>query len=104
MTKEPVEDVFLTHLEMEFPEFKHIAASVKGKLMLWCIFSKYYLLCCNCEQSSLTTYLQSTRRQTQEELGGGLRRCRLNELQEGKLLLSSFFFKACFLTMEHYQY
>ncbi|KAM4750066.1 phosphoinositide 3-kinase regulatory subunit 6 [Anableps anableps] len=31
MTKDPVEDVFLTHLEIEFPEFKQIAASVKDK-------------------------------------------------------------------------
>ncbi|XP_061590624.1 phosphoinositide 3-kinase regulatory subunit 6 [Cololabis saira] len=29
--KDPVEDVFLTHLEMEFPEFKHITASVRDK-------------------------------------------------------------------------
>lgn len=27
-----MEEVFLTHLEMEFPEFKHILASVRGKL------------------------------------------------------------------------
>ncbi|MED6241014.1 hypothetical protein ATANTOWER_013506 [Ataeniobius toweri] len=31
MTKDPVEDVFLTHLEIEFPEFKQISASVKDK-------------------------------------------------------------------------
>uniref|UniRef100_A0A3B3TQH9 Phosphoinositide-3-kinase regulatory subunit 6 n=1 Tax=Poecilia latipinna TaxID=48699 RepID=A0A3B3TQH9_9TELE len=31
MTKDPVEDVFLTNLEIEFPEFKHIAASMKDK-------------------------------------------------------------------------
>ncbi|XP_029951064.1 phosphoinositide 3-kinase regulatory subunit 6 [Salarias fasciatus] len=31
MTKEPVEDVFLTHLEMDFPEFRQISASVKDK-------------------------------------------------------------------------
>ncbi|CAN9510537.1 unnamed protein product [Ophioblennius macclurei] len=31
MTKEPVEDVFLTHLEMDFPEFKQISASAKDK-------------------------------------------------------------------------
>lgn len=31
MTKDPVEDVFLTHLELEFPEFKRTAASVKDK-------------------------------------------------------------------------
>ncbi|XP_004539330.1 phosphoinositide 3-kinase regulatory subunit 6 [Maylandia zebra] len=30
MTKEPVEEVFLTHLDMEFPEFRHIIASVRG--------------------------------------------------------------------------
>lgn len=30
-TKDPVEDVFLTHLEMEFPEFKHISASIRDK-------------------------------------------------------------------------
>ncbi|KAM6940492.1 phosphoinositide 3-kinase regulatory subunit 6 [Xenentodon cancila] len=29
--KDPVEDVFLTHLEMEFPEFKKISASIKDK-------------------------------------------------------------------------
>lgn len=29
--EEPAEDVFLTNLEIEFPEFKQIAASVKGK-------------------------------------------------------------------------
>lgn len=27
-----MEDVFLTHLEMEFPEFRQIQASVKGEL------------------------------------------------------------------------
>ncbi|XP_040000762.1 phosphoinositide 3-kinase regulatory subunit 6 isoform X2 [Xiphias gladius] len=31
MTKDPVEDVFLTNLEMEFPEFKQIPASVRDK-------------------------------------------------------------------------
>lgn len=31
VTKDPVEEVFLTHLEMEFPEFKHILASVREK-------------------------------------------------------------------------
>ncbi|XP_027873923.1 phosphoinositide 3-kinase regulatory subunit 6 [Xiphophorus couchianus] len=31
MTKDPVEDVFLTNLEIEFPEFRHIAASMKDK-------------------------------------------------------------------------
>ncbi|XP_028262925.1 phosphoinositide 3-kinase regulatory subunit 6 [Parambassis ranga] len=31
MTKDPVEDVFLAHLEMEFPEFKRISASVRDK-------------------------------------------------------------------------
>ncbi|KAM7394064.1 hypothetical protein PAMP_020887 [Pampus punctatissimus] len=31
MTKDPVEEVFLTHLEMEFPEFKQISASVRDK-------------------------------------------------------------------------
>ncbi|XP_038127561.1 phosphoinositide 3-kinase regulatory subunit 6-like [Cyprinodon tularosa] len=31
MTKEPVEESFLTHLEMEFPEFKLISASVRDK-------------------------------------------------------------------------
>ncbi|XP_033986065.1 phosphoinositide 3-kinase regulatory subunit 6 [Trematomus bernacchii] len=31
MTKDPVEDVFLTHLEMEFPEFRQISASVREK-------------------------------------------------------------------------
>ncbi|XP_056228898.1 phosphoinositide 3-kinase regulatory subunit 6 isoform X1 [Seriola aureovittata] len=31
MTKDPVEDVFLTHLEMEFPEFRQISASVRDK-------------------------------------------------------------------------
>ncbi|KAM7418921.1 hypothetical protein PAMA_016170 [Pampus argenteus] len=31
MTKDPVEEVFLTHLEMEFPEFKQISASVREK-------------------------------------------------------------------------
>ncbi|XP_035039676.2 phosphoinositide 3-kinase regulatory subunit 6 isoform X1 [Hippoglossus stenolepis] len=30
MTKEPVEDVFLTHLEMEFPEFRQVSASVRA--------------------------------------------------------------------------
>ncbi|XP_040892247.1 phosphoinositide 3-kinase regulatory subunit 6 [Toxotes jaculatrix] len=30
-TKDPVEDVFLTHLEMEFPEFRQISASVRDK-------------------------------------------------------------------------
>ncbi|XP_059201221.1 phosphoinositide 3-kinase regulatory subunit 6 isoform X2 [Centropristis striata] len=30
-TKEPVEDVFLTHLEMEFPEFRQISASIREK-------------------------------------------------------------------------
>ncbi|XP_029011904.1 phosphoinositide 3-kinase regulatory subunit 6 [Betta splendens] len=30
-TKEPVEDVFLTHLELDFPEFKLISPSVKNK-------------------------------------------------------------------------
>ncbi|XP_029367869.1 phosphoinositide 3-kinase regulatory subunit 6 isoform X2 [Echeneis naucrates] len=29
--KEPVEDVFLTHLGMEFPEFRHLSASVRDK-------------------------------------------------------------------------
>ncbi|XP_022620681.1 phosphoinositide 3-kinase regulatory subunit 6 [Seriola dumerili] len=31
MTKDPVEDVFLTNLEMEFPEFRQISASVRDK-------------------------------------------------------------------------
>lgn len=31
LTKEPVEEVFLSHLEMEFPEFKRIAHSLKEK-------------------------------------------------------------------------
>ncbi|KAM4594294.1 phosphoinositide 3-kinase regulatory subunit 6 [Fundulus diaphanus] len=31
MTKDPVEDVFLTHVEIDFPEFKQISASVKDK-------------------------------------------------------------------------
>ncbi|XP_042341394.1 phosphoinositide 3-kinase regulatory subunit 6 isoform X2 [Plectropomus leopardus] len=31
MTKDPVEDVFLTHLEMEFPEFRQISASCRDK-------------------------------------------------------------------------
>lgn len=31
MTKDPVEDVFLTHLEMEFPEFRQISASIRDK-------------------------------------------------------------------------
>ncbi|XP_073334376.1 phosphoinositide 3-kinase regulatory subunit 6 [Pagrus major] len=30
-TKDPVEDVFLTHLEMEFPEFRQISASLRDK-------------------------------------------------------------------------
>ncbi|KAM8773611.1 phosphoinositide 3-kinase regulatory subunit 6 isoform 1-T3 [Acanthopagrus schlegelii] len=30
-TKEPAEEVFLTHLEMAFPEFRQIAASIKDK-------------------------------------------------------------------------
>ncbi|XP_051240160.1 phosphoinositide 3-kinase regulatory subunit 6 isoform X2 [Dicentrarchus labrax] len=30
-TKEPVEDVFLTNLEMEFPEFRQISASIRDK-------------------------------------------------------------------------
>ncbi|XP_041837987.1 phosphoinositide 3-kinase regulatory subunit 6 [Melanotaenia boesemani] len=30
-TKNPVEDVFLTHLEMEFPEFRQISATVRDK-------------------------------------------------------------------------
>lgn len=33
MTKDSVEDVFLTHLEMEFPEFRQIQASMKGELV-----------------------------------------------------------------------
>lgn len=32
MTKDSVEDVFLTHLEVEFPEFRQISASMKGEL------------------------------------------------------------------------
>lgn len=35
MTKEPVEDVFLTHLEMEFPEFRQISASIRGESGLY---------------------------------------------------------------------
>ncbi|KAK9540005.1 hypothetical protein VZT92_002481 [Zoarces viviparus] len=31
MIRDPVEDVFLTHLEMEFPEFRQISASVRDK-------------------------------------------------------------------------
>ncbi|KAM9363846.1 phosphoinositide 3-kinase regulatory subunit 6 [Symphorus nematophorus] len=31
ITKDPVEDVFLTHLEMEFPEFRQISASIRDK-------------------------------------------------------------------------
>ncbi|XP_041642353.1 phosphoinositide 3-kinase regulatory subunit 6 isoform X2 [Cheilinus undulatus] len=31
ITKDPVEDVFLTHLEIDFPEFRHILASMKEK-------------------------------------------------------------------------
>uniref|UniRef100_A0A8C6WK47 Phosphoinositide-3-kinase regulatory subunit 6 n=1 Tax=Neogobius melanostomus TaxID=47308 RepID=A0A8C6WK47_9GOBI len=31
MTKDPAEDVFLTHLELEFPDFRHISASLKEK-------------------------------------------------------------------------
>ncbi|XP_029290634.1 LOW QUALITY PROTEIN: phosphoinositide 3-kinase regulatory subunit 6 [Cottoperca gobio] len=31
MTKSPVEEVFLTHLEMEFPEFRQISASIRDK-------------------------------------------------------------------------
>ncbi|XP_075946383.1 phosphoinositide 3-kinase regulatory subunit 6 [Anarhichas minor] len=31
MTRDPVEDVFLTHLEMEFPEFRQISASIRDK-------------------------------------------------------------------------
>ncbi|XP_029992944.1 phosphoinositide 3-kinase regulatory subunit 6 isoform X2 [Sphaeramia orbicularis] len=31
LTKDPVEDVFLTHLDLEFPEFKQISASVREK-------------------------------------------------------------------------
>ncbi|XP_070684601.1 phosphoinositide 3-kinase regulatory subunit 6 [Pempheris klunzingeri] len=31
MAKNPVEDVFLTHLEMEFPEFRQISASIREK-------------------------------------------------------------------------
>ncbi|XP_071778647.2 phosphoinositide 3-kinase regulatory subunit 6 isoform X1 [Centroberyx gerrardi] len=31
MNKEPAEEVFLTHLEMEFPEFKQISASIREK-------------------------------------------------------------------------
>ncbi|XP_068583835.1 phosphoinositide 3-kinase regulatory subunit 6 isoform X2 [Cebidichthys violaceus] len=31
MTKDPVEDVFLTHLEMELPEFRQISASIRDK-------------------------------------------------------------------------
>ncbi|XP_072318551.1 phosphoinositide 3-kinase regulatory subunit 6 [Eucyclogobius newberryi] len=31
MTKDSVEDVFLTHLEVEFPEFCHMSASIKEK-------------------------------------------------------------------------
>ncbi|XP_037545796.1 phosphoinositide 3-kinase regulatory subunit 6 [Nematolebias whitei] len=30
-TKDPVEDVFLTHLELDFPEFRQISASVRDK-------------------------------------------------------------------------
>lgn len=44
MTKEPVEEVFLTHLDMEFPEFRHIAASVRGKLFLEVFFPVFYAL------------------------------------------------------------
>lgn len=32
MTKDSAEDVFLTHLELDFPEFRHISASLKEKL------------------------------------------------------------------------
>ncbi|KAA8594988.1 hypothetical protein FQN60_012123 [Etheostoma spectabile] len=31
MAKDPVENVFLTHLEMEFPEFRQISASIREK-------------------------------------------------------------------------
>ncbi|XP_068448546.1 phosphoinositide 3-kinase regulatory subunit 6 [Clinocottus analis] len=31
MKRDPVEDVFLTHLEMEFPEFRRISASIREK-------------------------------------------------------------------------
>ncbi|XP_041821026.1 phosphoinositide 3-kinase regulatory subunit 6 [Chelmon rostratus] len=31
MTKEPVDDVFLTHLQVEFPEFRHISESIRDK-------------------------------------------------------------------------
>nr|XP_020466647.1 phosphoinositide 3-kinase regulatory subunit 6-like isoform X2 [Monopterus albus] len=31
LTKDPVEDVFLTYLDMEFPEFRQISASMKDK-------------------------------------------------------------------------
>lgn len=31
ITKDSTEDVFLTHLELEFPEFRHISASLKEK-------------------------------------------------------------------------
>lgn len=34
MSKNPVEDVFLTHLGMEFSEFRQISQSIKGELII----------------------------------------------------------------------
>uniref|UniRef100_A0A3B4WHG4 Phosphoinositide-3-kinase regulatory subunit 6 n=1 Tax=Seriola lalandi dorsalis TaxID=1841481 RepID=A0A3B4WHG4_SERLL len=76
MTKDPVEDVFLTHLEMEFPEFRQISASVRGELGIHlhtffypmfpfifnsckqlCMYVRVHLPAYICAQQSLTTCL-----------------------------------------------
>lgn len=45
-----MEDVFLTHLEMEFPEFRQISASIKGKfgIQIYCsnvLFNVHVFIC-----------------------------------------------------------
>lgn len=78
MKKDPVEDVFLTHLEMEFPEFRQISASIRGELSTRvhyfsnvffdiCVRMCFACVCahlpsCICTQPSLTTSLSLIQR------------------------------------------
>lgn len=56
-----MEDVFLTHLEMEFPEFRQISASVRGEfgIPVHHFSTVFFDMCCFCEHSFACLHVQT---------------------------------------------
>ena len=82
-----MEDVFLTHLEIEFPEFRQIAASIKGELSIHehSFFPLFSLIFVTHHKFK---HARRPHRKNEEEFKRGMRSCRLNELQKGKVFFS----------------